>query len=245
MSIGQKLFNKIVKINNVGTLNESTRQKFIKKTLENLPAGLRLLDAGAGEQQFKIFCSHLNYISQDFAQYDGQGDSAGLQVGKWDISNIDIISDITKIPEQDASFDVILCTEVFEHLPEPILAIKEFSRLLKKGGQLIITAPFCSLTHFAPFHFYTGFSRYFYEKHLPDNGFDLVSIEHNGNYFEYIGQEIRRIDSVAYTYARSALNFIEYIALAITIRKLNKLSKADNGSQELLHFDFQVIAIKK
>ena len=150
-------------------------------------------------------------------------------MGKWDNSNLDIISDITKIPEPDASFDVILCTEVFEHLPDPISAIKEFSRLLKRGGKLIVTAPFCSLTHFAPYHFYTGFNRYFYEKHLPDNNFDLISIEHNGNYFEYMGQEIRRIESIANKYANLSLNFIEYIALAIALKMLNKMSNADNG----------------
>lgn len=244
MSIGLKVFNRLVHKNNVGTLNESTRQKFVKNTLENLPAGLRLLDAGAGEQQFKKYCGHLNYVSQDFAQYDGLGDQAGLQMGKWDNSNLDIISDITKIPEPDASFDVILCTEVFEHLPHPILAINEFSRLLKKGGKLIITAPFCSLTHFAPYHFYSGFNRYFYEKHLSDNGLDIVSMEHNGNYFEYMGQEVRRIDSVANTYAKSSLNFIEYLAFAIALKKLKKMSEADSGSQELLHFGLHVVSVK-
>lgn len=245
MSLGLKIFNRIINNNNVGTSNESTRQKFVKQTLENLPKGLRVLDAGAGEQQFKKYCSHLVYVSQDFAQYDGLGDSAGLQMGKWDNSNLDIISDITNIPEPDFSFDVILCTEVFEHLPDPISAIKEFSRLLKPNGTLIITAPFCSLTHFAPYHFYTGFNRYFYETHLKNNNFNVVSIEHNGNYFEYIGQEVRRIETVANKYANSSLNFIEYIALAIALKMLNKMSKVDNGSQELLHFDFQVIAKKQ
>ena len=245
MSLGLKIFNRIINKNSVGTSNESTRQKFVKQTLENLPEGLRILDAGAGEQQFKKYCSHLVYVSQDFAQYDGLGDSAGLQMGEWDNSNLDIISDITNIPEPDFSFDVILCTEVFEHLPDPISAIKEFSRLLKPNGTLIITAPFCSLTHFAPYHFYTGFNRYFYETHLKSNNFNMLSIEHNGNYFEYIGQEIRRIETVANKYANSSLNFIEYIALVIALKMLNKMSKVDNGSQELLHFDFQVIAKKQ
>ena len=62
-------------------------------------------------------------------------------------------------------------------LPEPVKAIKEFARLLKSSGHIIITAPFCSLTHFALYHFHTGFNRYFYEKHLPDNGFEIGQIE--------------------------------------------------------------------
>ena len=81
----------------------------LKQTLRKIltPAGKRLLDAGAGECKYKPFCTHLKYVSQDFCQYTGEGNSKGLQMGKWDTSHIDIVSDITNIPEPDASFDVI------------------------------------------------------------------------------------------------------------------------------------------
>jgi len=117
-----------------------------------------------------------------------------MQTGKWNISGIDIIGDIASIPEADGSFDVIMCTEVFENFPDPILAIKEFQRLLKKDGMLIITVPFCSLTHFAPYHFSTGFNRHFYEHHLNHFGFEVTEMTTNGNYFEYIAQEIWRLN---------------------------------------------------
>jgi len=97
----------------VGLKNSSTREIWLEKILISLSPGLRLLDAGAGECQFRKYCTHLQYVSQDFAQYDGQGDAVGLQTGKWDNSQIDIIGDITKIPEIDGSFDVVLCTEVY------------------------------------------------------------------------------------------------------------------------------------
>jgi hypothetical protein len=38
-------------------------------------------DAGAGELQFKKFCSHLKYATQDFAKCNGKGDGVGLQPG--------------------------------------------------------------------------------------------------------------------------------------------------------------------
>ncbi len=117
-------------MNTVGTLNERNRVDWITKTLKRIPKGSKILDAGAGEQQFKKFCSHLKYVSQDFAKYNGKGDQKGLQTKIWDNSNLDIVSDITSIPRPNNSFDAILCTEVFEHLPDPSLAIKEFSRLL-------------------------------------------------------------------------------------------------------------------
>lgn len=230
----------------VGTQNKSNREAWLEKTLKKIPVDSRILDAGAGEQQYKRFCNHLNYVAQDFAQYDGKGDGRGLQTSKWAQSNLDIISDITAIPEPDASFDAIMCVEVFEHLPEPIKAIREFARLLKPGGHLIITAPFCSLTHYSPYHFYTGFNRYFYETHLKANGFEIVDLQENGNFFEYLAQEVRRIPSITKRYAEgSKCSRLESLAMKLCLSMLERFSKKDKGSNELLHFGCHVHAVKK
>lgn len=229
----------------VGTKNEETRKSWIEKTLKRIPAGGRILDAGAGEQKFRKFCSHLEYVSQDFAQYDGRGDQRGLQTGSWNQTGLHIVSDIAAIPEPDGTFDAVMCIEVFEHLPEPILAIKEFSRLLKPGGTLIITAPFCSLTHFAPFHFYTGFNRYFYKKHLAEHGFVIDELVENGNFFEFLAQELRRTPEVASTYTKGSTTRLERLATRIVLKMLGRLSASDSGSRELLHFGCFVRATRR
>src|SRR4029453_4432624 len=59
----------------VGLENVRNREQWLECVLAEIPAGSRILDAGAGEQQYKRFCRHLQYVSQDFAQYDGKGDS--------------------------------------------------------------------------------------------------------------------------------------------------------------------------
>jgi ubiquinone/menaquinone biosynthesis C-methylase UbiE len=221
---------------NVGTNNQSNREEWLEKVLKRIPSGSRILDAGAGEQKYKKFCNHLNYVSQDFAQYDGKGNHGKL----------DITSDITDIPEPGESFDVIMCIEVFEHLPNPILALEEFSRLLRKGGQLILTAPFCSLTHFAPYHFSTGFNRYYYEYHLPVYGFEITEIQPNGNYFEYIAQELRRSPSIITKYSTAkAPSAIERWALHKVIDMVGRVSDCDSKSQEVLCYGYQVIAVKR
>lgn len=177
-------------------VNEDNRQKWLAKTLAALPGGLRILDAGAGELKNKVYCQHLTYTSQDFCQYKVESraeDEEGLQSSSWDTSRIDIVCDITAIPEPDASFDVILCSEVFEHLPEPTHALDEFKRLLKPGGTMILTAPFASLVHMAPFFFCTGFSKYWYEHHLHLRGFQITQIVPNGDWFSCLFQEISRL----------------------------------------------------
>ena len=181
-------------------INEINRQAWLRKTLLQLPEGTRILDAGAGELGNRPLCSHLDYVSQDFCQYDGTGDGKGNQVGRWDTGSIDIVCDIAAIPEPDASFDAVLCAEVLEHLPDPVKALDEFSRLLKPGGTLILTAPFASLVHFSPYHFCSGFSNYWYEHHLPLRGFTIVELTPNGDWFAYCRQELMRLGSAARRY---------------------------------------------
>ena len=181
-------------------INEDNRRIWLRERLSRLPQGLRILDAGAGELANKDLCAHLRYVSQDFGRYEGAGDGTGLQTGLWDTSRIDILCDISAIPEPDGAFDAILCSEVLEHLPDPLAALDEFARLLKPSGILILTAPFASLVHFAPYHFCTGFSRYWYEHHLPAREIRIEELSPNGDWFAYCGQELARLGGMARRY---------------------------------------------
>jgi hypothetical protein len=207
--------------------NAPTRYRWIESKLAGLPPKWRILDAGCGEQPFKPFCSHLQYVAQDFGKYDGMGDGRGLQMGEFDQSKLDFVCDITSIPQPDASFDAILCTEVLEHVPNPIL-----------------TAPFCSLTHFAPFHFSTGFNRYFYEHHLAERGYKILEISQNGNFFEYFAQELLRVRTIAERYVKMSPNFVDRAAMLLMRMMLQRFSKRDTGSSELLCFGYHVYAQK-
>ncbi len=223
-------------------INDENRQAWLKKTLLDIPRGLRLLDAGAGEMQHQSLCSHLTYVSQDFCQYEGVGDGKGLQTDKWDTTLIDLVCDITDIPEPDKSFDIILCSEVLEHVPDPTKALDEFMRLLKPRGKLILTAPFASLVHFAPYHYCTGFSRYWYEYHLEHCGFEIEELVPNGDWFMYCQQELMRLGGKARSHGDWAWPFAYVIGvLSMVYFKFRGGTKAS----DLACFGWHCVAIKK
>lgn len=222
---------------------ESFRFQWLGEQIKRLPAGSIVLDAGAGELRNKPLCKNLEYVSQDFCQYEGVGDGAGIQTGIWNTEKIDLVCDIASIPAQSESFDAILCTEVFEHIPEPTAAVDEFSRLLKPGGRLILTVPFASLVHFAPYHFCSGFSRYWYMYHLPKRGFEIVELVPNGDWFSLLRQELARLPSMSKKY-RDPLWPLAYLCTAIALCYF-LFRKRNTVADDLASLGWLCVAIKK
>jgi SAM-dependent methyltransferase len=56
-------------------------------------------------------------------------------------SRVMVQMDITAIPYPDASFDVIYCSHVLEHIPDDRKAMREFRRVLKPDGWAVLTVP--------------------------------------------------------------------------------------------------------
>lgn len=224
-------------------INEYNRQEWLARVLTKLPDGHRILDAGAGELKNRVYCNHLNYVSQDFCEFEGGGKcNEGLQFNYWDTSRIDIVSDISDIPEPDASFDAILCSEVLEHIPEPTDALNEFARLLKPGGVLILTAPFSSNVHMAPYYFCTGFSKYWYEYHLVQRGFEITELVPNGDWYTLLRQEIMRLGRID----RQGGIWVWPIGYAYALLGLLYFGLRGKYSREdIACFGWQVLAVKR
>ena len=138
------------------------REGWIAEKAAGLRSGSKVLDVGAGECPYRKWFSHCEYKTQDLSQYHGTTTSS--EVERWNYGQIDYVCDSNKIPVPDESFDVALCTEVLEHVPKPIDTLRELSRILTRGGRLFLTAPLGSGLHQQPFHFYGGYTPYFYEK---------------------------------------------------------------------------------
>lgn len=181
---------------------QSVRDDFVRSELRQLPKNTKILDAGAGSQRYRAECNDFIYKTQDFCEYKvdekltlsgiGMGGVSGYTYGK-----TDYISNIWEIPAANESFDCILCTEVFEHIPYPNETIREFYRLLAPNGKLILTVPSNCLRHMDPFFFYTGFSDRWIEKIATDVGFVDLKIQSIGDYYSWMKIELGRSISVS------------------------------------------------
>jgi SAM-dependent methyltransferase len=170
------------------SFNQTERDLWVAEQAAAVPAGSRVLDVGAGSCRYRDLFHHCEYQTQDFARLPPAELGIGLAYGR-----IDYVSDILAIPVLDGSFDVVLCTEVLEHVPEPILAVREFARILRPGGRLLLTTPLGSGLHQEPYHFYGGYTPYWFDKHLREAGFSQLTIQANGGFFKHYGQESQRL----------------------------------------------------
>ncbi|MBU3596007.1 class I SAM-dependent methyltransferase [Polynucleobacter sp. 86C-FISCH] len=221
--------------------NQHERDIFVVDQIKKIPNDSLLLDAGCGGQYYRKYCSHLNYKSQDFGKYTidtkqiigtiGLGGVDGYRYGR-----LDYTGDIWNIDEKDQTFDAILCTEVFEHIPFPIESLREFSRLLKSGGVLILTAPSNCLRHMDPFFFYTGFSDRWFEKFIAEMGMEIKYISPVGDYFSWLSVEIFRT-------MRSGNFFTKIILIPAFLYYFYK--KKDQVSIDTLCMGYHVVAVKK
>ncbi len=170
----------------VFAFNLVKRDRWIETQAKAVATGARVLDVGAGSCPYRALFAHCDYRTQDFQQLPG------VQLRDGSYGTIDYVSDATAIPVSDGSFDAVICAEMLEHVPDPASVVREIGRVLRPGGTLILTAPLGSGIHQEPYHYYGGFTPYWYKHFLREAGFSDIQIEANGGFFRHYGQESLR-----------------------------------------------------
>jgi ubiquinone/menaquinone biosynthesis C-methylase UbiE len=107
-----------------------------KRLLEVVPMFRKVLDAGCGCGEIMELvakaraceCCGLDIAPSAVARVTERGMMAK-------------VSTLPAVPYPDDSFDVVICLEVLEHVPHPAKAIREFQRVLRPNGTLIVTVP--------------------------------------------------------------------------------------------------------
>lgn len=174
----------------IQAFNQLNRDSWVRARLAEIPAGARVLDVGAGSCPYQADLAHARYESHDFKAYEGYRDPGR---GEGLYGRIDHVSDILSLPVADGSFHAVLCTEVLEHVPEPIGAVGEMARVLRRGGLMIVTAPLSSALHQEPYHFYGGYTPHWYRMVAARFGLDVIRLEPNAGFFRHLAQECARV----------------------------------------------------
>lgn len=151
--------------------------QFLKRASNELPPGAKVLDAGAGDCRYQELFSHASYESADFRKVD-------KPYGK-----LTYVCDLSSIPVEDDRFDMIICTQVLEHLPEPGLVLIELFRVLKPEGTLWLSAPLFFPEHEEPYDFYR-YTRHGFEYRLKSAGFMVDEIEWMEGYFGTLSYQL-------------------------------------------------------
>jgi SAM-dependent methyltransferase len=103
------------------------RQLFIG-WLKNTPAGkLSVLDVGGRIQPYRILLGErcVRYVAMDLRL----------------TPLVDVVGHGERLPFRSQQFDIVVCTQVLEYVPEPKVVIAEIHRALKAGGILLLSVP--------------------------------------------------------------------------------------------------------
>jgi ubiquinone/menaquinone biosynthesis C-methylase UbiE len=122
----------------LGNIFEGIRIKKIKKVAA-IQGGYNVLEVGCGhghvldvilKKNAKVIGVDINFNSLMISNKRLDGKDVSL-----------IQSNAHNLPFKDKTFNVLICSEVLEHLPNLEEVLKEFKRVIKPNGKIIITVP--------------------------------------------------------------------------------------------------------
>jgi SAM-dependent methyltransferase len=143
----------------------------------------RVLDVGCGQRPYEktFFAGAKEYIGTDYLT---------------DRSRPDVVCSALHLPFAAGSFETVVSTEVLEHVPEPLQALREMQRVLQPGGHLILSTPMYWPRHEAPYDFF----RYPYDgllHLLKESGFQITKLFNRGRSYAYLGQVVQHIQPIS------------------------------------------------
>ncbi len=115
-----------------------------------LQRGDKILDLGCGFGRHAYEAArrgaHVVALDAGVDEVDGVLGTFAAMVQAGELSENDtrvavIQGDALHLPFTDATFDRVICSEVLEHIPDDLDAMRELSRVLKPGGTMAITVP--------------------------------------------------------------------------------------------------------
>jgi SAM-dependent methyltransferase len=139
----------------------------------------KMLDYGCGSKPYKsMFTNVTQYVGVDIDENPGHDHKN---------ENIDVFYDGMHLPFADNEFDAVLSSQVLEHVPSIHNSLKEIYRVLKPGGQVLLSLPFVYPEHEVP-NDYRRLTVYGIKQVMEECGFEITSVEKLGSTFEVMIQ---------------------------------------------------------
>jgi SAM-dependent methyltransferase len=116
-------------------------QRVCELLAEQLPC-CRYLDAGCGDGRYLAALAGLPGRPEEVAATDISERILGVAAAAAAAAGVKVDpvrANLESLPLPDASSDVVLCTQVIEHLLDPARGLAEIARVLASGGRAIIT----------------------------------------------------------------------------------------------------------
>lgn len=146
----------------------------IKSSIEKYATG-NLLDVGCGNKPYESF------FENKLSSY------TGCDVVQSNANKVDVICLATSLDFEESKFDTVFSTQVMEHVDNSDKMMAECNRVLKTGGHLILSVPFCWELHEEPYDFFR-FTKYGLKDLCERNNFEVVEILANGGKWAAIVQ---------------------------------------------------------
>ena len=122
----------------------------------------RLLDVGCGQKPYQSLFPASEYVGLEI---DTPENRARKQADYYYGGDV--------FPFPDQYFDGVICNQVLEHVFAPEIFLAEIRRVLKSGGNLLLTVPFVWDEHEQPWD-YARYSSFGLKSLLEKNGFEVA-----------------------------------------------------------------------
>lgn len=139
-----------------------------------------VLDLGCGEQPFRKMLSKTHrYVGIDIASgFDMSHPSSGI-----------ILYDGISLPLRSDSVNLVVTTEVFEHVRDLSKLLREVARVLTSEGSVFVTMPWSARVHYSP-NDYRRLTPYGIQVEAESVGLKLVCHESRGNLLSVISNKL-------------------------------------------------------
>lgn len=176
---------------------------FVQGVARATPPRARVLDVGAGDAPYRELFAHAEYETSDWSASPHEG-----------AAQADIVAGAEALPVGDGTYDVVLLTQVLEHVPRPADVLRELHRVLRPGGRIHLTAPMVWEVHEAPYDFFR------YTEHglaalLADAGFAEADVQARNGSLKTLAQLLSNVPAMLGTEADGLDAERERLAVAL------------------------------